>query len=234
MIYPIFVFSVFLIILTIMMTYVIPQLSSVLEASNSELPAITKTVIGISDFLKNNILTLTIVTIFIVLAVIVLAKSKEGKKFFGDLFLKIPIMGSFFKKLYLARLALNLSTLISGGIPIAQALEMTADVIGNNEYKQIVSKTEEGVKRGKTMSSVLSGYPSLIPPLFQQMVSVGEKTGSLDSSLKNVVVFYQREVDRSLDSFISLLEPIFIVLLGGVVGGLMAAVLLPIYSGSMF
>jgi len=234
MIYPAFVLAVFFVVVSVLITYVIPQLSGVLKAGGQELPLITKIVIGSSDFVRANALIVIMAIIFMIVAIVFLFKSKRGKKFLGNVFLKTPLVDSFFKKFYLARFALNLSTLISAGLPIIQALDMTSKVISNDNYRKVISKTKEEVRKGETMSSVLGNYPDLISPLFYQMVSVGEKTGRLDSSLKNVVEFYQRDVDQGLNSFISLLEPVFIVLLGGVVGGVMAAVLMPLYSMGAF
>jgi len=234
MIYPAFVLAVFLIVVLIIIVYVIPQLSSALKASGAELPPITKLVINTSDFLRKNLLLVTIASFILIGAIIGWVRSKMGKKILGHFFLRVPVINTFLKKLYLSRIASNLSTLIAGGLPIAQALEMTGDIIGNEDYKKIILKARDGVKRGESISSILSVYPNLVSPLFFQMVSIGEKTGRLDSSLKNIVGYYQRDVDQSLDSFISLLEPVFIILLGGVVGGLMAAVLMPLYSGGAF
>jgi type IV pilus assembly protein PilC len=230
MIYPAFVLFVFLIVVLLMITYVIPQLSRVLKESEAALPLITKVVLALSDFLRTHALLVFAAAVVVIIGIVLLVRSRQGKRFFGKYLLRTPLIGPFLKKYYLSRIALNLSTLISGGVPIAQALEMTGQVVGNEEYKKIILKTRDGVERGETISSVLNSYPDLIAPLFYQMVTVGEKTGNLDSSLKNAVVFYQRDVDQSLDTFIQLLEPVFIILLGTVVGGLMAAVLVPLYS----
>lgn len=230
MVYPFFILFVFLAVVTIMMVYVIPQLTEVLKETGQELPLATRVVMTISDFLKTQGVIAALVFLGLIIALVRFVKSKTGKKFFDKNLLKLPLLGSFLKKLYLARCALNLSTLISGGLPIAQALEITGEVVGNNLYKEIILKTRDEVKKGEPISSVLEKYPNLIFSLFYQMVAVGEKTGTLDSSLMNVVEFYQRDVDRSLDDFIKLLEPIFIILLGGVVAGLMVAVLMPLYS----
>ena len=233
MIYPIFVLIVFVSVVAIIMVYVIPQLTEVLEGTGQELPAITKVVVAMSNFLKEKWWLVLLITFVLAIALFQFARSKQGKKFFDNNLLRVPLLGSFLKKLYLARFALNLSTLISGGLPIVQALEITGEVVGNDRYKKIIFETMDRVKRGDPISSVLEQYPELIFPLFYQMVTVGEKTGTLDSSLKNVVVFFQNDVDRGLDNFVRLLEPIFIVLLGGVVAGLMGAVLLPLYSTGM-
>jgi len=230
MIYPIFVLIVFVSVVAIIMVYVIPQLTEVLEGTGQELPAITKVVVAMSNFLKEKWWLVLLIIFVLAIALFQFSRSKQGKKFFDWNLLRVPLLGSFLKKLYLARFALNLSTLISGGLPIAQALEITGEVVGNDRYKKIIFETMDKVKRGDPISSVLEQYPNLIFPLFYQMVTVGEKTGTLDSSLKNVVVFFQNDVDRGLDNFVRLLEPIFIVLLGGVVAGLMGAVLLPLYS----
>ena len=230
MVYPIFVLIVFVAVVAIIMVYVIPQLTEVLEGTGQELPAITKVVVAMSNFLKEKWWLVLLIIFVLAIALFQFSRSKQGKKFFDWNLLRVPLLGSFLKKLYLARFALNLSTLISGGLPIVQALEITGEVVGNDRYKKIIFETMDKVKRGDPISSVLEQYPNLIFPLFYQMVTVGEKTGTLDSSLKNVVVFFQNDVDRGLDNFVRLLEPIFIVLLGGVVAGLMGAVLLPLYS----
>jgi len=234
MVYPIFVLIVFFIVVSVMMVYVIPQLSGILKESGAPLPLFTRVVLSLSAFLKSHGLIIFMGVVLLAVMIAALIKSRQGKEFFENYlegyFLRIPLIGSFLKKYYLSRFALNLSVLISGGVPIAQALEITGDVVGNKEYKEIIIAAKDGVKKGEMMSSVLANYPDLIAPLFYQMVSVGEKTGNLSSSLENVVNFYQKEVDQGLDNFLQLLEPLFIVLLGGVVGVLMAAVLMPLYS----
>ena len=230
MVYPFFILFVFLAVVAIMMVYVIPQLTEVLEGTGQDLPLATRVVMATSDFLRTQGIIAALVFLGLIIALARFVKSKTGKKFFDKNLLKLPLLGSFLKKLYLSRCALNLSTLISGGLPIAQALEITGEVVGNDIYKEIILKTRDEVKNGEPISSVLKKYPNFIFPLFYQMVAVGEKTGTLDSSLMNVVEFYQRDVDQNLDSFIKLLEPIFIILLGGVVAGLMIAVLMPLYS----
>ena len=230
MIYPIFILVVFIAVVALIMVYVIPQLSQVLKRTGQELPLATQVVMAISDFLRKRWWVVLIVLFGSVVGLYRFIRSKTGKKFFDRNLIKLPILGNFLKKLYLGRSALNLSTLISGGVPIAQALEITGEVVNNDLYKELLLETRDQVKKGETISSVLRKHPDLVFPLFYQMITVGEKTGSLDSSLMNVVEFYQRDVDAGLDNFIRLLEPIFIIILGGVVAGLMGAVLMPLYS----
>jgi len=233
MIYPAFILVVFVGVVALIMGYVIPQLSTILESSGAELPMLTKIVISASDFVQRKWWAVLLIFLTAAGGLVYFFRTDKGKEVSDKIFLGLPFVRGFARKFYLTRIALNLTTLISGGLPIAQALEIAGNVVGSPQYNDILQEAKEGVKRGDAISTVFQRYPRLISPLFFQMVTVGEKTGTLDSSLNNIVAFYERDVDRALDSFIRLLEPLFIVLLGGVVGGLMGAVLMPIYSGGM-
>jgi len=130
----------------------------------------------------------------------------------------------------LSRFAENLSTLISGGLPIASALEISGEIVDNSVYREIIFQTRDEVRKGESISSILSRFPEVFPPVFTQMTLVGEKTGTLDKTLLNIVSFYQKEVDGTVDNLLSILEPALIIFLGLVVGGIMASVLLPLYQ----
>jgi len=233
-IYPAFVFFIFLIILVIMVVFVIPQLSQVLGETGKELPRLTKMVMDISNFLRRFWWIFVLFFLGLGISAFEFLRNKEGKKIGDKLFLKMPLIGEFLKKIYLARLAESLSTLISSGLPIVRALEITEEIVGNDTYKTIILKTIDGVKRGEPMSLIFLKYSDFFPPLFIQMTVVGERTGQLDSALMNVVSFYQKDVERTLDSFISLLEPILIIGLGVIVAGLVMSILLPIYRMGAF
>lgn len=230
MIYPVFVFTVFIIVVIAMVIFVIPHLAEVLMATEMGLPLITKMVIGFSDFLKNWGWLIVVGFIGLIIFIFRYSKTSPGKKFFDKNLLKIPLMGSLLEKVYLCRFAENLSTLISGGLPIARALEITGEIAGNDVYKTIILETRDEVRRGEKISSVLARYPKEIPPLFTQMAMIGEKTGRLDSTLMNVVDFYRKEVERAIDNFMSILEPVLITILGVFVALLVAAVLMPLYQ----
>lgn len=230
LVYPAFIVIVFLLIGFLMGTMVVPELTKVLETSQTDLPFITKAVIFGADFLKNYWwLVLAVITAVIVFGGRLL-KSPEGRSFMDKNTLHVPMVGPFLKKLYLSRTAMNLSTLISGGLPIAQALEVTAGIVNNEVYRDVIMKAQEAVVAGQTISSSLSNYPDIFSPLFVQMAMVGERTGRLDSSLTNIVNFYQEEVERELEAFVKIFEPLLILILGGLVGGLAAALLLPLYG----
>ena len=230
MIYPAFILVFFLIVITVMLIWVVPQLTKVLEETGQTLPLITQIVIGISKFVRSRGWILII--LFLTLAGFIhwYLKTPEGKKFFDRVSLKFPLIGDFLKKTYLSRLAENLSTLISGGLPIARALEITGEVVGNDVYRTIILETRDEVRRGEPISSVLARYPEAFPPVFGQMTLVGERTGTLDTSLMNIVVFYHKEVDRAIDNLLSLLEPILIVFLGLLVALFAISIILPLYQ----
>ena len=233
MIYPAFVIVVFIAVIVLVLTFIIPQLTEVLAESGKELPAITKLVISISGFFVNYWQYMLIVTAILVLMTIRMLKDPAGKRILDRILVNIPLFGGFIKKINVAQLAENLSTLISSGLPIVQALEITEGIVTNFIYKDAIVSIGEGVKKGETISSILYRYPEYFPAMFTQMVAVGERTGNLDSAMLNVVHFYQKEVSRSLDTMVGLLEPIMLLGLGALVMGIMGSVLLPIYQIGM-
>lgn len=230
MIYPALVFVLFFVIAIVMGVFVIPGLVVILKEVGQEPPWITQMVISLSDIFRKSWWIIILAFLGFIIFIYYFLKTSSGKKFFDHFSLKIPGIGSLLKKIYLCRFAENLSTLIIGGLPIAPALEITGEVVGNEVYKSLILKTRDGVRKGEAISSILERYPEVISPLFIQMVSVGERTGSLDTTLLNIVNFYRQEIDRTVESFLRLLEPILIVFLGVVVGGLALAVLMPLFQ----
>jgi type IV pilus assembly protein PilC len=234
MIYPSLVLMVASVVLLLMIFFVIPQLTKVFQESGQPLPIVTQLVIGIFLFLRKWIFLFLGFLIVLIIFFLRYIKTLEGKKNFDKISLRLPLIGDLLKMVYLSRLAENLSTLISGGLPIALALETTGEVVGNTVYKEIMFLTRDEVRKGEPISSVLRRYPEAFPPIFYQMTLVGEKTGTLEKTLFNVVDFYQKEVDRSIDNLLSILEPVLIIFLGVIVAGLMVSVLLPLYKMTAF
>ncbi|MDP3995987.1 MAG: type II secretion system F family protein [bacterium] len=230
LIYPSLIVLVIILVIVLMVVFVIPNLVGVLEAGGQELPAATKAIIALSDFTRSWGWLVLIMAIALIVLTIRYYATKEGKALFDKISLRLPIFGSFLKKIYISRFAENLSTLIAGGLPIVQSLEVVGDIIGNIPYKEAILTARDEVRKGEMISSTLSQFPDLFTPVFLQMVLVGEKTGTIDTTLVNIVDFYQKEVDRSIDAIIGILEPALIVFLGVVVGGIMMAVLMPIYQ----
>jgi len=234
MLYPAIVVLVILVVLFVMMFYVIPQLTKVFEETGQALPLVTQLVIKLSNFLRK--LGVFLFAFFVILVIFFqrYIKTSEGKKNLDKISLRVPLIGSSLKIVYLSRFAENLSTLISGGIPVAQALETSGEIVGNTVYKEIIFLARDEVRKGENISSILQEYPEIFPPVFSQMTLVGEKTGTLDKTLLNLVDFYQKEVDRNIDNLLSVLEPLLIVFLGLIVAGLMLSVLLPLYKMAAF
>ncbi|PIS17540.1 MAG: hypothetical protein COT59_00120 [Candidatus Nealsonbacteria bacterium CG09_land_8_20_14_0_10_42_14] len=230
MIYPALIVLVVVGVLAMMMYFVIPNMAKVLTETGQELPFLTRVVIGASDVLRSWGWALLLLFIGLLVFLFRYFKTVNGKKFKDKMLLRLPLIGSFLRMIYLSRFSENLSTLIGGGLPIVQALEITGEIVGNDVYQTIISELKEEVGRGERISKFMARYPKDFPPILTQMVTVGEKTGTLDKSLMNVVSFYQKEVDRAIDNLLSILEPVLVIFLGLVVAGLMGAVLMPLYK----
>jgi len=230
MLYPVMVVLVMVAVIAVMIFFVFPQLAAIIEETGQEPPLMTKIVFGLIGFFKKWIIVIIIATITAILFIFQYLKTKEGKSLFDRFSLKIPIIKNLLRMIYLARFAENLSTLTSGGVAIAQALEVSGEVVGNEVYKKIILETRDEVRKGEPIHSVLGRHPNAFPPVFTQMTLIGEKTGTLDQTLMHLVSFYQKEVDRALENVLTLLVPLTMIILGAVVGGLIASVLLPLYG----
>ena len=229
LVYPAFILVVFFGVMIFMLTNIIPQISAILDGVNQDLPLYTKIIIGISDFLRNFGLLLIIPIGIAVAYLVKYVRTPPGEVALSRTLISLPILGDVFRKLYLARLADNLQTLVQGGIPIVRSLQITADVVGNEVYRSIVLEAVEAVRGGSTIAEAFAKHDE-IPPLLAQMIRVGEETGKLDQILKAISRFYAREVDNTVDNIVSLIEPILIILLGLGVGFIVASVLVPIYN----
>ena len=230
MIYPIFVLFIAAAVIILLMTLVIPNLATILQDSGQELPIMTKIVIAGSNFLITKGWIVAILFIVIGVGVFRFIKTPNGKRFFDHAILKVPGINSFLRVVYISRFGESLATLIAGGVSLVHALEITKDIVGNARYQEIIIEAKEEVEGGVQVSEVLKKYPSEFPPIFTQMVAVGERSGNIETTLNSIVVYYRKEVDRNVDGLLSVIEPVLIVFLGVVVGGLMASVILPLYS----
>ena len=230
LIYPAFVVVTFITVMILMFTMVIPKISGILTESGAALPIYTTVILGMSNFLVQNGFLLLAVLAIIIFVLIRYIRTPSGKDVFDQLKLQIPYISTLFRKLYLSRLADNMNTMLSSGIQIVRALELTSNIINNAVYRQILINAMEAVKGGKTLSESLANNPHEIPGIMVQMTRVGEETGEVGSILKTLANFYTREVKTAVDSLVSLIEPAMIVLLGGGVAVLLAAVLVPIYN----
>jgi len=230
MMYPIVVLTLFFVVALVILVFVMPNLTKVIsEMTSGNMPFLTKMMISLSHFVNEWIVAIIVGLVIIILALWRFFSSSSGKRTWDRWQLRLPVFGTLFKKVYQARFAENLGTLIQGGIPILDALEITGDVIGNSVYRDIIRQVSKKVKTGNSLASGLEGKEEFFPMLVE-MISVGEKSGKLSIILRKVAAFYSQEVNYTVENLSALIEPILIIILGGAVGGLVASVILPIYS----
>ena len=229
MYYPSFILGAFVLIAMGMVVFIMPTIGNFLNEFGAELPLITRVLLVVSGFIADYILFILLFIIVVAGGLWLFYRTPSGKALFDRMQLEIPIIGPIFQKTYIAHFTKNLSTLIKGGLPIIQALDITAKVVENTVIRKIVIRARDEVSKGNTISSVFENE-NLIPAVVTQMIKTGESTGRLDFVLVNLSGFYTKEVDNIVDNLSSLIEPVLIVGLGSLVGLLMAALLIPLYS----
>ncbi|MEK7477789.1 MAG: type II secretion system F family protein [Patescibacteria group bacterium] len=231
LVYPIFVICSFAVVMMIMAIFVIPRLGEILADSGQQLPIYTRAILGISNFLSQYWILLLALAAALAIFLVRYLNTPAGHKSLSAFKLSIPYVSNLYKKLYLSRIADNLNTMITSGVSMVRALEITAAVVDNDIYEDILIKASVAIKAGGSVSDVFSAY-SEIPRIMVQMMKVGEETGRLGFVLETLAKFYEREVENAVETLVGLIEPIMIVALGLAVGVLLAAVLVPIYNAA--
>ncbi len=232
MYYPAFIIVAMISVGALMMVTVIPKLLEILKEAGEQLPLQTRILIWMSDFMVNYWWAVIIMVAGVIFGVVYYLKTDNGKNQFDQLILKIPVIGKILSNIYVARFSENLGTLLQSGLPIRVALDITANIVGNNVYKYIIKSASEEIKKGGNLSDILGKYEE-IPPVMTQMVEVGEHTGRMSFSLGKITEFYMKESDRMVKNFSTLIEPVLMVILAIGVGILVSAILLPIYQVAM-
>ena len=227
--YPAFVLSAAVIIGFIVISFVLPQLTSIFKDMNVPIPWYTKTLMTLGDFMHVYWWAVGLGIIFIILGAIYYLKTEEGKREWDLIKMKIPIIGPLFQYIYIARFSENLAVLLTGGIPIVRALIIVSEVVNSTVYESVILKAADEVKTGGSMSEVFA-RSSFFPPIVSQMIKIGEDSGKISEVLKNVSLFYSKELDRITRNLSTMLEPILIIFLGIGVGFLVFAILVPIYN----
>lgn len=229
LIYPAFVISSFVVVMVLMVVFVIPKLGVIIKETGQELPIYTKIVLGFSDFVTSYGAFLLLILAGLGIFIYRYTKTEEGRLNMDHLKLAIPYVGDLYRKLFLSRIADNLNTMLTSGISMVRALEISAEVVDNSVYRAIMLRSAEGVKSGSPVSDIFSSYQE-IPKIMVQMMRVGEESGKLGFVLDTMSRFYRREVDNQVDTLVGLIEPFMIVILGLGVALLLTAVLVPIYN----
>jgi type IV pilus assembly protein PilC len=229
MIYPVFILSGLLVVGTIMMVVVIPKLTDILEEAGAGLPLSTKIIIGISNFISGYwwLILAGLVGFFTVFYFY--SKTETGRRRIDFFTLKLPVFGELLKKIYVTRFARTMHTLIAGGVTINQSLSISAEVIDNKIYQDLIIQTAKSVDDGNSISSVFLENKEM-PKMVTQIINIGEKTGKLDVVLEKIADFYTREINNTVANLMILLEPIILVIMGIGVGVMVAGIIMPMYN----
>ncbi|MBI4593134.1 MAG: type II secretion system F family protein [Candidatus Rokubacteria bacterium] len=228
MVYPITIMSVAVLVIIFMMTFVIPTFAQMFTNMGADLPLPTKIVLMMSNFTRRYVILIVAAGAGFVFALRRYYRTDQGSRVIDTLLLKVPVVGMLVRKVAVARFTRTLGTLISSGVPILEGLRITARSAGNRVVEKAVMQARAAVTAGRTLADPLKASP-VFPPMVVHMISVGENTGALDQMLGKIADFYDDEVDAAVTALTSLLEPLMIVFLGVIVGGLVVAMYLPIF-----
>ena len=229
MIYPIVVLVVAVGVIIILMTTVIPNFQKTFDKMGEELPMLTKAVVAVSDFMMNHLFLIIGSIVFLVIFIVCGRKTEPGKQFTSRVALKIPMFRNFSVKNAAAKFSMTMSTLIMSGVPLVEALEIVANVIENRVIRKAVKDCKEEVMQGIPMSEPLEAS-GVFPPMVTHMLKIGEETGTTEQMLDKVAEYYESEVEAATKNLTSAMEPIIIVVLAIVVGGVVGAVMMPMLS----
>lgn len=230
MVYPAVVITVAILVIAIIMIFVVPTFGKMFSQLGGTLPAPTQLVINISNFISGigGLIVLGCIVGTIVF-IVQFRRTETGQIVTDRLLLKFPVLGILLRKVAVAKFTRTLGTLVSSGVPILDGLNITAKTAGNKVIEKAVFEVKQGVSEGKTIAEPLS-QSKVFPPMVNQMISVGESTGALDSMLGKIADFYDEEVDQAVANLTAMLEPMLMVFLGGTVGFIVVAMYLPIFK----
>ena len=229
LIYPGVIITVAVAVIAIILIFVIPTFEDMFADFGGALPAPTQFVIGLSRFVSQNVLWILGGLIATVLGIRLFYRTERGKTLIDEWILHAPVFGPLLRKVAVARFSRTMSTMISSGVPILSALDIVSRTAGNKSVEHAVQEAKQSITEGQSLAEPLS-ETGIFPPMVTQMISIGETTGALDGMLEKIADFYDDEVDVAVDTLTSLLEPIMIVFLGVVVGGLVISMYLPIFQ----
>ena len=229
LIYPVSIIVIAAGVVTIILWKVIPVFAQLFAGLGGELPFLTRAVVGASNFLGRFFPLIIAAIVMIYMAIKRYHKTERGRRVIDGLMLKLPVVGMLVRKIAVARFCRTLSTLTASGVPILDGLEITAKTSGNAIVEDAIMAVRKSVEEGKTISGPLA-ETKVFPPMVVQMVNVGEQTGALDQMLAKIADFYEEEVDTAVAGLMKLIEPVMIVVLGGIIGTIVTAMYMPMYA----
>lgn len=230
MTYPVLVMVTAVVIVSVLVTFILPkfmQLFLDLGMTESDFPAPTRLLMNISHFFMNQWYIVIGIVVGLWIGIGRIKRTKTGKRYWDTIALKVPVFGSLNHKIAVSRFARTLSTLLSSGVPILQAMETVAGTVANDIMADAILLSRASIREGDTIADPLA-ESRMFPPMVVQMITIGEETGQLDAMLEKVATFYEREVDAAVDSLTAAIEPIMIVCLGFVVGFIVISMFLPL------
>ena len=229
MIYPGVILSVAVIVVAIILWKVVPVFRTLFEGFNVQLPMPTRIVIGISYFLESYIILLVAAAVMAAFGLRSYYKTDKGRYTVDGLLLRVPILGDILRKIGVARFTRTLATLLTSGVSILEALDITANTAGNAILEETIRKIRRNIEEGKTIADPMKDS-KFFPSMVIQMVSVGESTGELDNMLVKVADYYEDEVDTVVANLLTILEPVMMVFLGVIVGGIVISMYMPLFK----
>ncbi|HKI05465.1 MAG TPA: type II secretion system F family protein [Thermoanaerobaculia bacterium] len=229
LLYPVSIIVIAAGVVFIILWKVIPVFAQLFAGLGGEMPLLTRMVIGASNFVANYIIFIVLVLGFGIFAVKKWHQTPHGRRILDSALLKIPVVGMLLRKISVARFCRTLSTLTASGVPILDGLEITAKTAGNAIIEDAIMSVRKSVEEGKSISEPLA-QTKVFPAMVVQMINVGEQTGALDQMLSKIADFYEDEVDTAVAGLMKLIEPVMITVLGVVIGTIVAAMYLPLYS----
>lgn len=229
MTYPAITMVVAVIVVAVIMVFVIPVFEAMFADFGGALPAPTQIVVNMSKFVRNQIVFMIVGLALFVYAFKRFVATQKGRAIVDELSLKLPIFGPLLRRVAVAKFTRTMGTMLSSGVSILDALEIVAKTAGNTTVEKAIYKTRSGISEGRTMSDPLS-ESGVFPAMVCQMISVGESTGALDAMLGKIADFYDEEVDQAVENLTSAIEPVMMVFMGVVIGGLVVSMYLPIFK----
>ena len=230
LIYPAIVVGAMVVIGVLMLVYIVPTLESTFEELNAELPASTQAIISLSNFLTEHSLVALLLAILVVSAFVAGLRTKRGKRILDFTVLHMPLINGIAKEANAARTARTISSLLSAGVEMLSALEITEEVMQNSYYKEVIASARTDVRQGAPLSRAFAAAEHLYPVVVSEMVAVGEETGKLSLMLTDVANFYEEEVERRTKDLSTVIEPFLMIAIGIGVGFFAFSMIMPIYS----
>lgn len=229
MVYPVAVISISIVITIFLLVKVVPTFQGIFDMLGGDLPLPTQILILVSSILRKWFIFGLISIIVLIIAITRYAKTEKGKLFFDGLILKLPVFGDLVRKVSVAKFSRTLSTLVKSGVPILGSLDIVAKTSGNKVVEVAVNNSKNAVREGKNLAEPLS-KSAVFPPMVVRMISVGEQAGELEKMLSKIADFYDEQVDAAVAGLTSIIEPMIILFLGIVVGGIVLSIFMPIFK----